>query len=70
MSETIALPESELILPPGVSVPKVDHEFETAEQKATSLPDPQGWRLLCALVEVVDKYESWIIKSDKKVKTE
>jgi co-chaperonin GroES (HSP10) len=70
MSETIALPESALILPPGVSVPKVDHEFETAEQKAQSLPEPKGWRLLCALVEVGDTYSSGIIKADAVVKTE
>lgn len=70
MSETIALPESELILPPGVTVPKVDHEFETAEQKAQSLPEPKGWRLLCALVEVGDTYSSGIIKADVVVKTE
>ena len=74
MSESIALPESGLILPPGLAealaAPKVDVEYESAEQKATSLPDPKGWRILCALVEVGDKYESGIIKSDKTVKTE
>lgn len=70
MSETIALPETELILPPGVAVPKVDHEFETAEQKAQSLPEPKGWRLLCALVEVGDTYASGLIKADAVVKTE
>lgn len=70
MSETIALPESELILPPGVSIPKVDHEYETAEQKAQSLPDPKGWRILCALVEVGDTYSSGLIKADTVVKTE
>lgn len=70
MSETIALPESTLILPPGMQVPKVDHEFETAEQKAQSLPDPKGWRILCALVEVGDTYSSGLIKADTVVKTE
>ena len=70
MSETIALPESELILPPGVSVPKVDHEFETAEQKAQSLPEPKGWRLLCALVEVGDTFNGVIAKADQTKKTE
>jgi len=70
MSETIAVPESELILPPGVKIPKVDHEFETAEQKAQSLPDPKGWRILCALVEVGDTYSSGLIKADTVVKTE
>jgi co-chaperonin GroES (HSP10) len=70
MSEAIALPESELILPPGVKIPKVDHEFETAEQKAQSLPDPKGWRILCALVEAGDTYASGLLKADTVVKTE
>jgi co-chaperonin GroES (HSP10) len=70
MSETIALPESGLILPPGMKIPQVDHEFETAEQKAQSLPDPKGWRILCALVEVGDTYVSGLIKADTVVKTE
>ena len=70
MSETIALPESGLILPPGMKVPKIDHEFETAEQKAQSLPEPKGWRILCALVEVGDTYASGLIKADTVVKTE
>ena len=70
MSETIALPETELILPPGVKIPKVDHEFETAEQKAQSLPDPKGWRILCALVEVGDTYSSGLVKADAVIKTE
>jgi len=70
MSETIALPESGLILPPGMQVPKVDHEFETAEQKAQSLPDPKGWRILCALVEAGDTYASGLAKADAVIKTE
>jgi co-chaperonin GroES (HSP10) len=67
MSETIALPESELILPPGVTSPQVDHEYEaaSAEDKAKSLPDPKGWRLLCALIDPDDAYESGLIKADK-----
>jgi co-chaperonin GroES (HSP10) len=37
---------------------------ETAEQKAKQLPDPSGYRILCAIPEVEGKYESGIIKSD------
>lgn len=37
---------------------------ETAEQKAKQLPDPSGYRILCAIPEVESKYESGIIKSD------
>ena len=70
MSETIALPESQLILPPGMKIPQVDHEYETAEQKAQSLPEPKGWRMLCALVEAGDTYASGLAKADAVMKTE
>jgi co-chaperonin GroES (HSP10) len=67
MSETIALPETELILPPGVKAPEVDQEYEeaAAEDKAKALPDPKGWRLLCALIDPDDAYDSGLIKADK-----
>jgi len=67
MSETIALPETELILPPGVKSPQVDKEYdETApENKAKAIPDPKGWRLLCALIDPDDTYESGLVKADK-----
>jgi co-chaperonin GroES (HSP10) len=68
MSETIALPETELILPPGVKAPEVDREYEEAspENKAKALPDPKGWRLLCALIDPDDAYEgSGLLKADK-----
>lgn len=34
------------------------------EDKATQLPDPSGYRILCAIPEIEDKYESGIIKAD------
>jgi len=70
MSEILDLPETELVLPPGVKIPKVDHEYENAEQKAQSIPDPKGWRILCALVEAGDTFESGILKADQTVKIE
>lgn len=42
MSEAIAVPENELILPPGVKAPEVDAEYESAEVKARALPEPKG----------------------------
>ena len=35
------------------------------EQKPTQLPDVKGYRILCALPQVDDKFESGIIKADK-----
>lgn len=70
MSDTIAVPNKELILPPG-TVPRVESmtaeeaESQTDEAKAKQLPEPQGWKILCALVEADSKYESGLIKADE-----
>lgn len=37
---------------------------ETPEQKAKQLPDPSGYRILCAIPEIENKYDSGIIKAD------
>ena len=37
-------------------------EFGDAE-KASQLPDPKGYRILCAIPDTEDKYESGIIKA-------
>jgi co-chaperonin GroES (HSP10) len=71
MSEAIAVPETGLILPPGLTKAlEVDKEYEAAEDKAKALPDPKGWRILCALVEAGDSYDSGIVKADQTVKIE
>ena len=37
---------------------------ETAEQKAKQLPDPSGYRILCAIPEIEGRYDSGIVKAD------
>lgn len=37
---------------------------ETAEQKAKQLPDPSGYRILCAIPAIEAEYEGGILKSD------
>ena len=37
---------------------------ETAEQKAKQLPDPSGYRILCAIPEIDNTYESGLLKAD------
>ena len=37
---------------------------ETPEQKAKQLPDPAGYRILCAIPEIENKYDSGILKAD------
>ena len=36
-----------------------------AEERAKQLPDPQGYRILCAIPEAEEAFESGIIKSDE-----
>ena len=37
---------------------------QTAEEKAKQLPEPSGYRILCAIPEVDDTYDSGILKAD------
>jgi len=43
---------------------------ETPEQKAKQLPDPSGYRILCAIPEIEDAYDSGLIKADTTVRYE
>jgi len=37
---------------------------ETPEQKAKQLPDPSGYRILCAIPEIEESYDNGLIKSE------
>jgi co-chaperonin GroES (HSP10) len=41
-----------------------------SEEKATQLPAPRGYKLLCALPTIENKFDSGIIKADTTVKYE
>ena len=43
---------------------------ETAEEKAKQVPDPSGYRILCAIPEIEGTYESGLLKADAVVKYE
>lgn len=43
---------------------------KTQEQKATQLPKPSGWKILCAIPEKEREYESGIVKSDETIRNE
>lgn len=40
------------------------------EQKASQLPKPQGYRILCAIPEIEEKYDSGLIKADATISFE
>jgi co-chaperonin GroES (HSP10) len=43
---------------------------KSAEEKATQLPIPSGYRILCAIPEVEETYESGLIKADSTINFE
>jgi co-chaperonin GroES (HSP10) len=43
---------------------------ETAEEKAKQLPMPVGYKILCALPDIEEKYDSGLIKADTTKKHE
>lgn len=59
MSDLILPPEG-LSLPPSVQNP----EAQTQEQKAKQLPEPTGYKMLVALPDIEETYESGLIKAD------
>lgn len=52
------------------TLPKTPELLLEQERKASQLPDPSGYRLLCALPEVEEKTEGGIIKADITLKNE
>jgi co-chaperonin GroES (HSP10) len=43
---------------------------KSQEEKATQLPKPSGYRILCAIPEIEAEYESGIIKADTTIQFE
>ena len=68
MSETVAVVEKELILPQDVAQEKAEKQAD--EEAAKQLPDPKGWKILCALIDVASTYESGLIKADETKRVE
>ena len=64
---------SEILLATNASNPEVvgSYKFEaTAEEKARQLPQPKGYRILCAIPEVEKEFESGLVKADQTVNYE
>ena len=62
---------TELLLATNPSKPQVVGAVNleaTPEEKASQLPKPSGYRILCAIPEVEKEYESGIIKADVTMK--
>lgn len=67
---------SGLILPPGFKTPELEpmdkpEEGATDVQKAQTIPEPTGWRLLCVVPEVKETFNgSSIVKAETVMRAE
>jgi co-chaperonin GroES (HSP10) len=69
---------SKIVLPHGtkpvdepvIKVAPAEPEAQSVEEKATQLPQPSGYHILCAIPDAEEKYESGIIKADITLKHE
>lgn len=43
---------------------------ETAEEKAKQLPEPSGYRILCAIPDIENKFDSGLVKAEVTVHNE
>ena len=64
---------SEILLGTNPGAPQVVGVYKpdaTAEEKATQLPRPSGYRILCAIPEVEKEFDSGLVKSDETIRME
>ena len=64
MSE-IATLKKDIVTLDGKPISSKKEEAPVEEQKPTQLPEVRGYRILCAVPNVDEKYESGLIKADK-----
>jgi co-chaperonin GroES (HSP10) len=70
MSE-IVLPPNSFALPESIQPVDAPSEDASDEQKAKSLPEPTGWKILCVVPDVSNTFEnSAIIKADSVMRQE
>lgn len=70
MSE-ISLEPGAFALPEAIQTTEAPAPEATDEEKARQLPDPTGWKLLCAVPDVVETFEnSSIVKAGQFMKQE
>lgn len=64
---------SEILLATNPNNPQVVGSYKptaTNDEKATQLPMPSGYRILCAIPEMDKEYENGLIKADETIRME
>jgi co-chaperonin GroES (HSP10) len=60
---------SEILIGSNPNNPRVIGTYSN-EEKASQLPTPSGWHILCAIPEMDKEYESGLIKADETIRIE
>jgi co-chaperonin GroES (HSP10) len=60
---------SEILIGSNPNNPRVVGTYSN-EEKASQLPTPSGWHILCAIPEMDKEYESGLIKADETIRIE
>jgi co-chaperonin GroES (HSP10) len=71
--KTWSIQMSEILIGSNPNSPQVVGSYKydaTDEDKAKQLPNPSGYRILCAIPEVEEEYESGILKADSTINYE
>lgn len=64
---------SEILLATNPNNPQVVGSYKpeaTSEEKATQLPKPSGYHILCAIPEMEKEFDSGLIKADETIRME
>lgn len=64
---------SEILIGTDPNKPQVvgSYQYEATDaEKAKQLPRPSGYRILCAIPEIEDSYDSGILKADETIRIE
>lgn len=64
---------SEILIGTNPNNPQVVGSYKstaTDEEKATQLPQPSGYRILCAIPEMEKEYDNGLIKADETIRIE
>jgi hypothetical protein len=60
---------SEILIGSNPNNPRVVGTYSN-EEKASQLPTPSGWHILCAIPETDKEYESGLVKADETIRIE
>jgi hypothetical protein len=60
---------SEILIGSNPNNPRVVGTY-SSEEKASQLPTPSGWHILCAIPETDKEYESGLVKADETIRIE